>query len=70
MSVTHAYIYYTNGLHAIVSLSCIENFAPTNEKDFDNNKKYKVWLRDEGKDGLLLNAYILILGSKYIYMIM
>ncbi|XP_033231244.1 uncharacterized protein LOC117182247 [Belonocnema kinseyi] len=66
MSITHAYVYLTNGLQRIVSLSSIGYFFTQSENDFNRNRKQKVWLKAErGKEDLLLNAYILLLASEF-----
>ena len=66
MPISHAYVYFRNETQNIVPLSAIQNFSPKNEKDFKKTKKYKVWLKNgkDDKEDALLNAYILLLGSK------
>ena len=64
MSISHAYVIFTNGSKKIVPLTEIPNFHPKSDTDFDKSKKRKVWLNEE-KDRLLLNAFVLLLGSKY-----
>ena len=62
MSFSHAYVIFTNGLEKVVPLTAISNFYPESDSDFDENRN--VWLR-QGKYNLL-NAIILLLGSKYV----
>ena len=66
MSISHANVYSTNETQNIVPLSAIQYFSPKNENDFNKTKKYKVWLKNsqDEKNDVLLNAYILLLGSK------
>ena len=66
MSVSHAYVYFTNEKQNIVHLSAIQNFSSKNQKVFNKTKKYKGRLKngtDEKKD-VLRNAYNSLLGSK------
>ena len=53
----------------LVSISSIENHIRLeNIKNFNPKQKYKVWFNgDKGKNRVLLNAFILLLGSKYIH---
>ena len=66
--ITDAYVLFTTGVEKLVSISSIENHIQLkNKKGFNPQQKYKVWFNgDKGKTDVLLNAYILLLGSKYI----
>lgn len=65
-NIMSAYVLFTNGTEKIVPISLIETTKTfKNAKDFNRNHKVKVWVKRRGKGDLLLNAYILLLGSKY-----
>lgn len=69
MSISHAYVYFKSGVKQFVPISCVLNFNPKSENDFDNKKKYKVWTGNGKGKGDLLNAFIILLGSKYCFKI-
>lgn len=66
-SVTHAlvcdYRGKLRGSEEVVTVSRIDDFIPQHTKDFDMEKKYKLWNDDRSEDS---EIYILRLGSKYI----
>ena len=65
MAVSHSNVLFANGMEKVLSTRSIENHHPKTATDFVRNQKYKVWLHgDKGKNDILLNAFILLLGGK------
>lgn len=65
--IKYAYVLFTNGTEKIVPISMISGCFPQSRLDFNNNKRWKVWWHGtKSKNDYLLNANILMLGSKYL----
>lgn len=69
VEIKSAYILFTSGQEKIVPISSIETKKEfVNRTDFNRNEKLKVWMAGTKDAGdFLLNAFILLLGSKYIF---
>lgn len=63
--IQYAIVSFRNGIKKTVPISSIPGFFPKNREEFDYTKKVKVWwIGNQGKEDYMLNANILLLGSK------
>lgn len=49
-----------------MNVAFIDNFFPQHKEDFLRNQKYKLWLDPESE--IFRFVYVLLLGSKYIFL--